>query len=51
MGIVTELDGDLGKLGGIETGGEERAEVGPSGFRTMVFEDGDGGEDSSFMVG
>lgn len=51
MGIVTELDGDLGKLRGIETEGEERAEVGPSGFRTMVFENGDGGGDGGFMVG
>ena len=50
MWIVAELDGDLRKLGGIKTGGEEHAEVGPSRLGSMVFEDGDGGDHGGFII-
>lgn len=49
MWIVTELDGDLGELGGTEPGGEECTEVIPPGFGPVVFEDGHGGGDFSFI--
>lgn len=46
-----ELNGDLGKLGGIESKPEEKSVRRWVHRDLEVFEDGDGGGDCSFMVG
>ena len=50
VGVVLEVEGDLGKLRGREAVGAEGAEVGPAGLGAAVGEDGDDCGDRSRRV-